>query len=224
MKSLFAIAVYALIFSSPANAAIVDFPPGLSGQGNGSFVGAQEHVGQSFVAQDQFVNFGFYLANRQFAGGSYKFAMALIEGDGLSGKLLSIKNLQFDLELDLAFFSPIGLRGVAFDDYALTLGKSYTVQARPITASGTVGFDSIALYLYNRFDSRLTPYEGGRFYRGQSSFDVDAGYFTAFRMEGIAGAVTAVPEVGTWAMMIAGFGIVGGALRRRGIKKDPVSA
>jgi hypothetical protein len=41
----------------------------------------------------------------------------------------------------------------------------------------------------------------------------------AFKLAGIAFNVAAVPEPATWAMMLVGFGLVGGALRRRGIGK-----
>lgn len=36
-----------------------------------------------------------------------------------------------------------------------------------------------------------------------------------------AGKIVAVPQPGTWAMLILGFGVIGGAMRRRG---GPVSA
>ncbi|MBB4154917.1 hypothetical protein GGQ80_002833 [Sphingomonas jinjuensis] len=41
----------------------------------------------------------------------------------------------------------------------------------------------------------------------------------AFKLAGISFNVAAVPEPATWAMMLVGFGLVGGALRRRGIGK-----
>jgi choice-of-anchor C domain-containing protein len=36
----------------------------------------------------------------------------------------------------------------------------------------------------------------------------------------VDGAVAAVPEAASWAMMIAGFGLIGGTLRRRGDRPD----
>lgn len=41
----------------------------------------------------------------------------------------------------------------------------------------------------------------------------------AFKLAAISFNVAAVPEPATWAMMLVGFGLVGGALRRRGIGK-----
>lgn len=86
------------------------------------------------------------------------------------------------------------------------------------------GFSSVPVP--TRASFTLTPSDlglryavGSDYYYGYARF---AGSFidsVAFETEAntpiLAGALAAVPEPGTWAMMIVGFGIVGGALRRR---------
>ncbi|HEU4968186.1 PEPxxWA-CTERM sorting domain-containing protein, partial [Sphingomonas sp.] len=50
------------------------------------------------------------------------------------------------------------------------------------------------------------------------SFDTSGsgvGDIRQVRLGAFAGAIPSVPEPATWAMMIAGFGLIGGALRRR---------
>ncbi|MBW8911759.1 MAG: PEPxxWA-CTERM sorting domain-containing protein [Sphingomonas sp.] len=43
----------------------------------------------------------------------------------------------------------------------------------------------------------------------------DHGQDIALRIEGTAGALSAAPEPASWAMMLIGFGAVGGAMRTR---------
>lgn len=54
-------------------------------------------------------------------------------------------------------------------------------------------------------DGATSPIYGVRFASTQPAFEVD----------NVAFADTAVPEPATWGMMIAGFGMIGGVLRRR---------
>jgi hypothetical protein len=50
------------------------------------------------------------------------------------------------------------------------------------------------------------------------TFEIDPAYASLYTLEGLpAGAVTAAPEPATWAMMVVGFGLVGGLMQcRRG--------
>lgn len=70
--------------------------------------------------------------------------------------------------------------------------------------------------------SSLVPFVlNSGFVAGINTLDVrvsDFGAPTAFRLDDLAGTATpvsAIPEPAAWAMLIAGFGLIGGAARRR---------
>ena len=85
---------------------------------------------------------------------------------------------------------------------------SYTGTALPVSAStaGTTGYDTMSV--------SFTATSAGsiRGFVGTDSADNIGPILDNFRIDITPGAV---PEPATWAMMIAGFGLVGGALRRR---------
>jgi hypothetical protein len=102
----------------------------------------------------------------------------------------------------------------------------------PTTASisGSGGSDNAGRIFLNGVDtginidgfSSLVPFVlNSGFVAGINTLDIrvtDFGPPTAFRIDdltGTASAIGAIPEPAVWAMLIAGFGLVGGAARRR---------
>ena len=108
-------------------------------------------------------------------------------------------------------FNPI-LITADFSDISLSIGQRYTFKAslpsEGLPASGTV---STASASYTGSDN---PYLNGRFYFTGSPYNQNQPAFSnrdlAFSMSGVT---SAVPEPATWAMMIVGFGLVGGSMR-----------
>jgi hypothetical protein len=90
----------------------------------------------------------------------------------------------------------VGYQGGLFSDtfLSITIDNSFSPFGQPLTSVADQ---------YNALNNG-TPYAG---------FPT-AGHWTA----SFAGATPAVPEPATWAMMIVGFAMVGGALRRRPAK------
>lgn len=104
----------------------------------------------------------------------------------------------------------------------------------PTTASisGSGGTDNAGRIFLNGVDtginidgfSALVPFVlNSGFVAGVNTLDFqvsDFGAPTAFRVDdlaGTAGLVSGIPEPATWAMLIGGFGLVGGMIRRRAL-------
>ena len=93
------------------------------------------------------------------------------------------------------------------------------------TSSFIKGF---SLYLDSNIpDNRFTVIPGSPYFQfgGLSEVSLTSGLHTIFATGTTSGAsfsgdiaIAAVPETATWAMMIAGVGFIGGAMRRRAIR------
>ena len=98
---------------------------------------------------------------------------------------------------------------------------SYTLPAETIVSQTfTLGTPLVALSrLEFRFVAGNATAANGNPLAGTGTFRVTnfqpTTANTAFTIDGSLAQVAAVPEPSTWAMMIAGFGLVGGVLRRR---------
>lgn len=108
--------------------------------------------------------------------------------------------------IDNGAFTQVG----SFSQPAGGLSQTLTLAA-PVTASNRIEFRFVA--------ANTTSANGGTLGSG-GTFRVTnfepTGANTPFTIDGSTGRVTApVPEPATWAMLIAGFGLVGGVLRRR---------
>lgn len=123
---------------------------------------------------------------------------------------------------------PIAGVGNAFSDaYTFTLSQQSDVGAVltsiGFTASTNIDFTSVllngqALQITNGFvDLALTP-SPINFAAGPVSLVVNGIQNGEGSYSGVISAVAAVPEPATWAMMIGGFGMIGGAMRRRSAK------
>ena len=89
------------------------------------------------------------------------------------------------------------------------------------------GFQFINPALGNQdvFIGSFTANQGYATYQAQGSYNVDTQFKLFFRnvggdnvgaiLDNVSLTATAVPEPATWAMMITGFGFVGGSMRRR---------
>ncbi len=76
------------------------------------------------------------------------------------------------------------------------------------------GFHTDPSIVYNDNRWQLTGGATNAFFLNYTRNDVTDGYWGPNVFFGDAGGFTGTPEPATWAMMIAGFGLVGGALRR----------
>lgn len=86
--------------------------------------------------------------------------------------------------------------------------------------SGTAGSSIFNIPILNAVNGPLTPLAGGTSLTASSTvqnlltFKAGADNYT-LQFQSLVGPVAAVPEPATWAMMLAGFGMIGFSLRRR---------
>jgi hypothetical protein len=128
--------------------------------------------------------------------------------------------------INLSFFTPNGARpGAEVASYDLNFAdltsqntatdNLFLVTADIGSLALSAGTYDISFYNPNGlaipayFKSGGTLYQSGNFFQGESFYTDRA---AAFSLDAMGGAV---PEPATWAMMIGGMGIVGGAMRRR---------
>lgn len=125
--------------------------------------------------------------------------------------------LGLDRLSDIAVLSNGGFGGTAFGDNLLILsGRSFKILE--VTQSGSV----VGSYDLSSFRSLVDPAnEGGKF-EGLTLDDWGNIYLVSDDGDGPnqsyllkLGFNGAVPEPATWAVMVAGFGMIGGAMRRR---------
>lgn len=153
---------------------------------SGGFTIANQGVGQSFTAVAPTIgSIGVRLVVLNSFAPYTPITYNLYAGNGFRGPLVTSRTVSFR--------ETTGLFDIDFFGTTLNVGSSYTlglVTSSPLQAIGI---------------SR-NAYSGGTAYaNGVARPDLDF----AFRV------LDAVPEPGTWAMMVLGVGFVGGALRRR---------
>jgi hypothetical protein len=111
----------------------------------------------------------------------------------------------------LQFFLSDPLKGFTEVEFNINADTATSVDLNFTDQSGTVFSDTFALVNGQNFFSALAT-NNQLITNVSFTMNGDAADLRQVRIGGL-GAV--IPEPATWAMMIAGFGLVGGALRRR---------
>lgn len=175
-------------------------------------------LGQTFTAIDATLNsigFQFNSLNPGLSGQSY--VLSLIAGESLTGAALVTRTFMVPTTINTrvpAWFDiDIGAAGV-------TIGQRYTAVLSSADLRNAVVFGPDV----NIFTG--VPLTGDAYAGGRALFTtIPSGFSNCtntaasacdlnFRVIG-ATAVAGVPEPAAWAMMLGGFGLLGGALRRR---------
>jgi PEP-CTERM motif len=155
-------------------------------------------VGQSFVAVDSAltsIGFGYNVINANFP--VTPITIDLYSGAGTSGSIVASRTFTLS--------DPNAVFDTDFTGTALTIGQVYTAA---LSAAGSP-FQGVHFSASNSFagGQLFSPNEGFLGCGSPSACDLE------FRVTGTS--APAVPEPATWAMMLTGFGLAGGALRRK---------
>ena len=208
-------AATATLASVPAAAATIEVTSG-TGQRAFALGFFGNAAGQSFTAVDTALNsvgFQFEGLNPSFTGQSY--TLTLVAGEALTGAALITRT--FTLPTSINSRTPVWF-DVNIGSVGVTLGQRYTAVLNSTdTRNGLVLGPNINLntgqpvsgdaYLGGRALFATVPYANCN-NTASSICDLN------FRVTGTT-AVSPVPEPATWTMLIGGFALTGGALRRR---------
>ena len=219
LKSLaLAASLSALAIATPALAGDIQVISGTTGaRGTTLFNGP---IGQSFTSIDSTltsVGFQFQLFNASNA--NTPFTLSLLNGSGLSGT--QIYSTQITLPTNVPI-SGLNWFDFALPNVAVAVGSAYTFV---LSNGGSLRYGVVFGPEYNIFTGQPLggdAYAGGQGYGLQSYPNCPntpaSNCDLNFRVSGTT-ATGAVPEPATWAMMIGGFAMMGGALRRRSTAK-----
>ena len=123
-----------------------------------------------------------------------------------------------------AFFGPVGSTGGISQDIATVAGKNYTVSFDLYNFGGATTSEAVSFggtTLESTVNPPASPYSTHTYHVTATgatttlafTFRHDPSYFLLDNVSVTPG----VPEPAAWALMIAGFGLVGSALRRRAV-------
>lgn len=175
----------------------------------------REPIGQSFTAfTDTITSVGFQFGSLNPSQPNNPISLNIYAGETLTGT--SLYSTSFTLPSSINSRTPTWF-DVALPDLAITNGSVYSL----VLATGSSSRNAIAVG--PGFNVQTGQFTGGDAYTGGRAFASQALYSNCpntpgsicdlnFRVTGdvLAGAV---PEPGSWALLILGFAVIGGALR-----------
>jgi hypothetical protein len=170
-------------------------------------------LGQSFTAGLNGILSNILLvANGEIYGGSNTFSLEIRNGDGVGGTLLGSKSIT----VTSTIYTPG--KGWVFNlnteslGITVATGHQYTFDFTKVSGAGSLTIGGIA-------SSEANPYAGGRAYFGKGGYgnqpDWDLSFETSVITNGSTPPVAAIPEPETYAMLLAGLGLMGFVARRR---------
>ncbi len=189
--------------SATTTVSIVSGNRGVPVQGGGP-------VAQTFVATDSLLtNFGFQFATTSASQTTANVTFSLLAGNGLGGTALTSSTANL---AGLQFRTGTMFYDVFNGSVALTAGQTYTALLTTTSANLALMFGPALAQTSN-----LDAYAGGSLIQKNiNDTSCNTGVCDAnFRFTTTAAPVAAVPETATWMMLLAGFGMVGAALRYR---------
>jgi hypothetical protein len=217
MNLLFKLAILTLttLFSVGARAATLDFAPGYVGYGTGVAIGWDKDyqsaisliLPQSVVINSISAVFGSYTK------GNVQISLFSNSGnDSKFGGLDFPKQSLYSATFAIDQIVPMSWQGVSSLAWTVSAGNYWIVYSSPDGTKAITGYQSTEPILAHYDANHQNAYpDWGRNDALNLSVDVEGN------------VISGVPEAGTWAMMIVGFGIIGFAMRKRSTVGTKVS-
>jgi hypothetical protein len=216
----FAASAAALSFALPATAAETLQVVSGTTSPRAVTVSAFDPIGQTFTAfTDLVTSVGFEFTTLNSGSANTPLTLNIYAGETLTGTSLFTSTFTLPASLDMR--DERAWVDIALPGLAVTRGAFYSLV---LTATSS----RAALLTGPGFNSSTGQFFGGDAYAGGRLLGTPQPYANCngatnncdanFRVTG-ENLVAAVPEPGTWAMLILGFGVVGGALRRRATRR-----
>jgi PEP-CTERM motif len=216
LRTRFILAAALALATTTASAATLQVISGPTGQRAATLEGFGP-VGQSFTAFDRVISsVGFQFEALNPTAANTPINLTLRSGSSLTGA--SLFSTSFTLPLSINSTAATWF-DVAVPNWTVTTGQVYTL----VLANTGSSFRN-AVVLGPEINIQTGQVLGGDAYAGGTALFTTQpyqGFCLAqgicdlnFRVTATTPAVAAVPEPGTWALMLAGFGVVGFTLRR----------
>lgn len=194
--------------ATAANAAVIETVRGGHNITNISYFSP---LGQSFIVSENGLNsvsLSFNVMNP--SQGAADVTLRILDGWGVGANVISQRTFM----PEVAPYNNVNpaFTNVDFTGTLLNIGQRYYFEvSTPNRYWGLVTVQGS--YIDGSFFPTISSYADGEMLSGQSAF---ANNDIRFRIEtSMVNLPGAVPEPASWAMLIAGFGLVGSALRRR---------
>ncbi len=195
LVSTAAAALAAAMLAAHAQAATIE---NAAGQFDAAITAFQP-LGQTFTAIDTaLLSIGFAYSDINPSADNEPITLKLFEGEGMGGALLATRSFTLPAILPTTFDTPVFV-DIDFSGVSLVLGGVYTA-----ALSAGASYKVAAVY---GSDHYAGGHAIGALTNCGASCDLN------FRVVGDS-PVSAAPEPAAWALLLAGFGLAGGALRR----------
>jgi len=174
-------------------------------------VATQGPVGQSFVAEGALSSFGFQFASLATSAVNASVTFTLRQGSGTAGALVTTRT---------ATVTGAANRAINWFDFDLTGLTAGVVAGQTYTALVSTGTANLGFAFGPDVDEDGVPtstavYANGALVAGRAVAGCGTGNAACDANFRFTNAVAAVPEPASWALMIGGMALIGGAARRR---------
>lgn len=199
------LAIAATIFATATNAATIDFESEAGGYGYSTYSFLEDGFR---VTYSPISLFGFYIIDDP----ADHLGMCGSAGCASNGTTALYAFNESGVTIDLDNGGTFSLTSL---DVAKTFNGNGSALTLTLTATGADGVVTTTISLDAQSAETFSTFSVGNFVNISSLTIVGGQQFPEFAIDNVNLSIAAVPEPASWATLIAGIGILGGAVRRR---------